>query len=439
MHPHTAWSGSMLARRFPEPRLRYVGNYNADFPGGGTTLTVNVPVTDLQFAPSPFRQVIVVVALETQILTSVTIDGIAGPLNKTEDSRFTFITGAFNARDSGSIPIDILAKVALSDDSDILIFEAEYCRPIAEAFNCYRSVLVASTWSWALDIPDRGVALFGAFNATDSGSFTITATGFTEVVDADFGDNRMAGAICATPAAGTQHVAGTVIVSAGTPRMVAIALAPLDNRDVRGGPQDPLLLLLSADPLQVPDLDDYYVRTVGLGKAKFVAAIMGQTGETPTGITWGGVALTFLGVITQSDQAMISLWELDFDEATFAGGEILVDMTAAPSQPLVMRRYFLYGAQSSVIQTEAQAAATGNAVAVNTVKGSVILAFHVRNSNSQTVTWTGVAEMTDVIANSEYGIMIGTRWACDAETGRTVQPVGSGSGAYSTLIATFHP
>lgn len=427
-------------RRFPEPRLRYVGSFDADFPGGGTQVTAVVPVSNLQYEPSPFRQIIVALGAEVPIPTAVTIDGVSCHLGKNDSSRFCYLTGAFNARESGDISVVIDTAAATGENGDILVFEVEYCRPFAEWFNANHLSTSGTTSTYStLVIPDRAVAILAAINTTDTATFTFNGTGFTEAADLDAGDFRIGAAINATPAVGTQRISSTVVSSAGTGRPLAVAAPPLDDRNVRGGPFFPLFVVTAGDPMTLNGATSY-LSTVGLGIGKLIVAVMGQSNSDVVGMTWGGQAMTLLGSIEQStaDATEIYLFEYDFNESNFAGGDIVADMEGVPGQPLLFVRHLIYGAQSSVIQTNA-ATNTGNAFSVDTVRGSAIIAFHIRGTSTQTTTWTGVEEYFDSVINAEAAYSIATRFCCDLETGRTVQPTGSASGTHCSLIATFHP
>ena len=181
------------------------------------------------------------------------------------------------------------------------------------------------------------------------------------------------------------------------------------------------------------------------GTFKLVMAFVLEANVTISSVTVGGSPASRLGQIvntTASPDLVLEVWTIDVTAGS-PSGTIAVTLSGNITSSVFLVRHQLYNVRSVGAAQTVSGDATGAAVNVDTLSGSYLVAYHIRAAQGQTVTWTGVDETTDfdltISALPFARFSCGERAACDAETGRTVQAVGSASGQYATLAMAFHP
>jgi hypothetical protein len=428
------------AFRHPELKARHVGQYALNY-GGTATGTATVPSADMQYAPSPTRQLAVVWRGEVPLANQCTINGRFAPCCVQDGSRFINIYGAYNP-DAGDATVAVTIAAADDEVGRVDVFEVEYAHPLHESLRSPQTQISGNTVSYRITVPPGGVVLAGAICTNDGGTFTWS--GLTEINDADAGDYRASTAADLTPATAVERLDNTVATTASTNVMSMIAPGPIDLLGVRGGFHSRFGLAHASSQCGVPDLQRNYTDFTGLGNFKLVLAYYNQTGNVPTGITVGGEAATKLGEIRNTGPAtplVISVWAID----VFNGepdGEIVVTLDGTPGQACFFGQFRLYGVGEVGTVQSATQNGTGPSLSVDVKQGGAILAFHIRDDDTQTIsTNTGVAEVYDFAGGAPgFRAHASAYWLSEAdETGRTVQIIGSSSGQCATLAIPFNP
>jgi hypothetical protein len=162
-----------------------------------------------------------------------------------------------------------------------------------------------------------------------------------------------------------------------------------------------------------------------------------------TGVTFDGNAMTSRGSVQNSGATPdinISCWTIPVTQ-TDPVGNIVATFTGsigiAQTVSFIIMR--LYDVASVGTAGSAQGNGTGNAVSpsIDVTEGGLIVGMNIRATDTQTNTWTGLTEISDRDSGPS-NMSVAARWLCTAETGRTVQAVGSGSGQYATLAVPFN-
>ena len=176
------------------PKARFVGQYACDF-AASTTANATIPVADLRYDPAN-RQLLVFWAIETAIPLSMTIAGVQAA--KVADDGALFQT-AFAARNSSmaNIAVTVTQSAANSENGGISVYEIADAEDLT---GCLR--FTHSAGGGVINgvvAPADHVLIAGAFNATDTATFTWT--NLTADADTDQGDTRASCASNLAPAA----------------------------------------------------------------------------------------------------------------------------------------------------------------------------------------------------------------------------------------------
>lgn len=412
--------------RYPPVRIRFVNSYT--FTYGGTINGVGtIAIADLQFAPSPFRQLLVCLITEVPLISTMSVNGVeVSPLSTS--GLFPIVIG-FASQHTSNITIGAVAQATSTEVGRIIVYEVEYAAPIESSLFHTDGEQVTVTTNYELPVPDRGAGVVFAYNGTDTATFTFNG-GVTEDLDIDGGDMRAGSASISTAG----RISSTVVGSAGVVIPISVGLRPLDDKGVGGG-FNCFAGRLSADPITV----DSFPNNVSRGSCKIVIGIQIETDQTIVGVTIGGQALTRIAQVTNtaaSPDLHAEFWSIDIVNGS-PTGNVIIDFSAAPGPSVTMSKWYFYGINSLGTPQSVTGNGTGNAVSVDVKKGGVILALSMHPA-AETTAWTGVAQVVD-FATVDYASSIAQRLMCDEETGRVVQAVGSASGQYATLAMAFNP
>lgn len=427
------------AIKLPDPRIRYVGDFSLSY-GGTTTGTATITVASLQFSPSPFRQILVGWQGEVPFILSAQINGVDANPFTMEVSRFCCFCAAFN-QSVADFNFTCTIAATSTEVGRVSVWEVEYAAPLWESFH---QVAVPATVNAPLPlvIPERGVAAGTGMATGDTVTHTWN-TPLTETSDADFGDYRGTTATLVTPQTAVSRTRNNMTASSGSAHAVAIGICPMNPQFVRGGS---LLAFTvgTGDPQTITQAVALQTINTGMGFPKLILAVMAESDTTVNGVSINGVSMNRIAQVINSGSTpdiWIDVFELDLTANTI-GQTITIDFTGAMANAPMVARFHLYGVGSIGTPKNASGNATGAAVTggVDVARGGAILAFSIRETAGQTITWTGVDEenqVNSVAATLQVGYA--QRYLCDAETGRTVQAVGSASGQYVTLAIPFNP
>lgn len=413
-------------------RARYVNQYSYTF--SGTTASMTIPIADFQYPASPERQIVVFAHVDNFFnMTAISINGSNAPFLQTTGPGQGTVTVSAVLLATSNFNITLTAGSSETEVGRISVFEVENAAPIYESFgNCNIED------PYLLTIPIGGVAVAASMNPTDTATFTWNG-GFTENVDADAGDFRESAASIVTPATAIQRLISTVTVSADFHYKNMLGIPPKVRPYVRGRCTS-FNGSFEVDPMTVESFTIASVST-GRGNYKFIFTVLGNADQTITSVTYGGSAMTQIGLIRNtgpSPDVFIQVFAIDV-VAGSPTGDVVIDWSAVPDGFMSYSAHALYGVGSVGTVASTSGNATGAAVSVNVSEGGCILAWHVRFDESQTITWTGVDEVDDRSAAFTARVGLAERYICTAESGRSVQAVGSASGQYATLAIPFNP
>ncbi len=424
-------------KRLPPVRARYIGAYalSAADPSLATILGA-----DMQYAPGPYRQLVLCTGLEVPLPVKLLCGGRRFPCIARDGASFSQIW-AGPAPDAGdyAVSFDVASG---TEASQLFAFEVEYAAP---AFTWPTSggpfASAAVTQVLPLEVPDGALIICNAFHATDTVNFTFTGT--TEVVDVDAGVSRNGAGIQTTPSVGLTRPTVSVTTAGATAgiRGCAVAIPPYDFRGVKHQVWNTPTLMANADPSTQVDGVNSNMDLEGTKRGKYLLTLYGETSATVSSVTLGGNAMTRIGQVVNTGpdpDLFIEVWSIDFDPAVNFDTDISIDLSGTPGASGIVRiSHVLYDVGSVGTAQSTSGNATGAALAVDVAEGGMILACTIRSTSGQTTTWTGVEERVEAV--SDAGFSMGFRQFCAAETGRTVQAVGSASGQYATLAIAFNP
>jgi hypothetical protein len=415
------------------PTIRFVGQYDVTF-AGGTSETITVPDADLSPA-STERQILVFTAGETQPITDVSIAGVAAGSLMPFEGGGGFVN-AWAAPYAGEGPFNILVTgAASSQDTGILVFEVDKAAPLHECQIVGGSTATTSLALATLRVPRDGIAVGFATSLTETNSFTWSS--LTEIFDADVGGQSLSAAV---RTAYVQEVPGAdlteTITQSAAATMAGMVMAIAPKRGLLTGRVLDEFATTAAGATIT--LSNFNLENMGTAKLVVVIALEAD-GLTPT-VSYNGVAMNLVGSVTNtgaSPDLVLRMFELD------------VNLTAAPDASFVIGGvvalasvhwsiYALWNCHHVGDVQSAQGNATGAALALDVAEGGFIIADHIRATDTQTVTWTGVNEKRDADAGP-YRISPAYRALCGKEDNRVVQAVGSASGQYATIAAAFNP
>ena len=412
------------------PSIRLVGTYDLAF-GGGTTDTVTVPDADLSPA-STERQILVITPLEVSSVQSVTVNGVdAGAIAFFSAGGFL---DAWFAPYNGDGPFDIVVttEAASTDDTAIMVFEVDHA-DLADATvigNAASSTTVANP---SIRVPRDSIVLGVAFAASDT--VTLSWSSFSEVVDTDAGTCRIGAATRSieTTSPGTDLVETLTSSGSTTLAILLIVIQPKGTPAVRAMIRGSGIASGSTVAIET----EFQLHHQGTVKLVMILEI--EADGLSYGASYAGVAFNVMASVTNtgaSPDLDLRILELDVDTDATPEGSLELTGTIALG-PYSYALYVLKNVRNGDAQTTS-GNATGAALAVDVENGGIIIASHIRATDSQTVTWTGVSEVRDSDVGN-WRASNGFANALAAEQNRTVQAVGSASGQYATAAVSFNP
>lgn len=413
------------------PSIRLVGTYDLAF-SSSTTDTVTVPDADLSPA-STERQILVITSIEVSVIQEVSINGVsAGHLSYFVESGFV---DAWFAPYNGDGPFDIVVTTEASstDDTAIMVFEVDHA-DLADTIVTGRASTGSTTVANpSVRVPRGSIALGAVFAASDT--VTLSWSSMSEVVDADAGTCRIGAATRSieTTSPGTDLVE-TVTASGSTNlEFILLIIPPKGTPAIRQQIRNTGVAAGSTVTIESS------LQLHNMGTVKLVMILEVEADGISYGASYAGVAFNVMASVTNtgaSPDLDLRILELDVDtDATPEGALLITGISAL--LPYSYHLYVLKNVRNGDAQTTS-GNATGAALAVDVENGGIIIAAHIRASDSQTVTWTGVTEIRDTDAGN-WRASNGFANALVAEQNRTVQAVGSASGQYATAAVSFNP
>lgn len=422
--------------QFVAPSLRFTKNYSYTF--SGTSATVTIGSADLG-AADPTKQILAVVPSEAPTLTTCTIDGVrAGLIHYDGGIRLAF----FSAPYTGSGPFNIVINSAAiaTESNSLLVYEVLNAALLYKGMRS-NQVLSATTAVTAQSrTPINGLFVGGGMDTTDTASFTWGS--LTENADLDGGDSRIGSASNATPAVAATDLSETLTASTSSLiTEILLSILPTNQTGVTGGLMRNHLASGSTTTWTISSANADYTN---LGDFKLVIGVMCAANVTISGVTFNGNALTSLGSVVNTGpnpDILCHFFHIDVTQAGGAVGSIVVTASGTvTSLAASVICWALYGVGSISAVQSSSGNAAGAAVNIDVAAGGMILALHNRSDNTQTITWSGAAELFDL----SFTVVVGFRggggqWSyAPAETGRSIQASGT-SGQYATLAIAFNP
>ncbi len=430
--------------------LRFTGAYTINFGGTGSA-TATVPAVDLGAADAT-KQIIVFNANEANAAqpTSVTIDGVTAGMIVAGGDSLTAAMRIYSATYTGSGPFNIVVSVATTSTeiSQVIVYEVTNAAPAYEGARQVSSNTAATLMTLSQRLADGAMMVGGVISNTD----TITATwsGLTEDRDADAGDHAISIASKTTAAAGKTDLAVTMTPSASSIcRAAGLALHKTGSR-LRGGfrcANHSTIIAVGATSVTIANatlgnkrLTDY----TGLGSFKLLLFIGIEANCTITGVTFNGNAMTSVGSVTNtgaSPDLTMAVFSIDVTQGA-PSGDIVVSFSASITGTLNITPACMYNVSSVGTPATATANAASAGVTLTVTDGNHILAAHIRSTDTQTITWTGVNKCNVEGLTSAGGITANAWSAADwpdanAETNRAITPTGSASGQCATIAVAL--
>ncbi len=423
---------SFLPGTFPHispanPKTRYVNTYSVT-PVAATSFTVTVPAVDLAYMTR--RQILVATSLETTGINDLTIGGVTAP-------RATNVAGNlcnfFSAHYEGVGPFNIVINYTAASSEASLIGVWE----VADAGPLYRGdtdgdFLTGTAITQQTRIPKDSLLVATSMHVTDTVTYTWTGD-VAERVDQDGGLLRVSNADNLTPAvaSGDKTITATATAS-GIMGLLYKSILPNKNLLSTLRRSRNILNPSGGNSVSITGLDDS-----NLTDFKMLVFIAWEFAAGISTVTWVGAAMSLVHTISVAG-ASLSVWQIDVTDVNDIGNLVVTFNTTGTGTVSIIR-YFCYNVGSiGAIDSDAATTGTGNALAVTVSEGGTILAEHIRGTDTQTITWTGAFEIRD---EDEGDFRLGQAYYphAAAETNRTIQAVGSGSGPWATLALALNP
>jgi len=416
------------------PAVRYVGQYNYTYSSTATQNTV-IPAADFQLA-GVNKQLAIIFSPEVEAPAGVLIDSVSAPALSVDVTSFMHIFGGPRVGASDvTVTLNLLTSV--TESGAFHVFEVTGAAPLHEGFANASALALASQVIPRFLFKD-GLGLAGAFNITDTATFTWT--NITEDADADVGTYRLSSAHDLTPAVADTYASITAATSSGVCQAAYVSVNPQQlSGIIRGGQyftrDAGIAGTTSTYPAGTPAANH-----TGAGSFKLVVFVGVESDTDISSVTYDGVAMTQIGSVANtgaSPDIRIKAFATDITQAD-PDNNIVVNMAASVSTTLFVRFWRLYGVGSVGAAGSQQGNAAGASFTVDVNQGGLIIGMTVRGTDTQTTTWTGVTEMSDYDAGPA-AVSMASQYNCAAETGRTIQATGSASGQYATLAIPFNP
>lgn len=173
---------------------------------------------------------------------------------------------------------------------------------------------------------------------------------------------------------------------------------------------------------------------------KLWVAVMAELDVSPTGVTADGNAMSLEASVantTASPDLRVDLYSVDWPIANSEDPVLAVTYGANQTATIRLVAFLTCNVTATFDEQSVTGNATGAAVSLDIEQDAdCAIAFHMRATNTQTVTWTGLTEILD-LDGTAYRASAAAENFLAAETDRTVQAVGSASGQYATLAVSF--
>lgn len=419
----------------PNPKLRLVNTYAISF-GGTASATVTVPAVDLGFPATPTKQILVGIPFEAVSFSSCTINGVAAPFLTTAVGFLYFCSAVYAGAGPFNIVINITATS--SEIGKIAVWEIDEAAPVYQACRNAQSNTAGTTKPIPIRVPDQGQAVGIGLALTDTTTQVWTG-GLTEDTDQDAGDYALSTAKVTTNSAGKASLAVLDTFSAsGSIKNMALAIAP-NKVLLQGGPRVQQTSTTVGGPtITFSSLNNF----TGLGNFKLILFIQYQDDMTVTDVKFNGVSMALIGSVnntTPGPDLNLYAYHIDVTQAAPSGNVVVFFSAASIGVAITIHQHLVYnvGSIASVVGGATNTAA-GAALAVTVAAEGTILAAHVHDTATDTVSWSGLDISFDGSLGATRG-STGQRIYCDAETNRAVQATASGVASNCTLAFALNP
>lgn len=413
--------------------LKFVNQYTFNF-ASTTSATVTVPAIDLLPA-SPTKQIVVCVGTEAPTIASVTINGVNAPIIVIDQSLFSTIVAAPYAG-AGPFNIVVTINAASTELGGLAVFEVDNAAPVYKSFRSQAATNFSSN-ALPLRIPARGQALADIVVLTDT--LSLTWTDLTERSDADVGAYRLSAASTASAVVSPTDIANSITISGSDSHGITGLSIPPTDIVLSGG----IRRVTPVGAVNFTATAASFSSYADMGNFKLVVFVMLEENTTITGMTFNGAAMTLIGSSINTAAAtdlLIYAFAIDVTTAAPTGSLVATSSVNINGRPVVFAIHQIYGVGNIGTPQGVTGNGLGNAVNVDVANGGMILGAHIRQGITATVAWTGAIENSDGRPGSTpYVISTAGYPYAAAQTGRTIQPVGSVSEEYATLAIPFNP
>lgn len=413
------------------PVVEFTNQYTFTFAGTPGTATVTVPAIDLGPAAGD-KQILVCAQTESPVLASITINGVNAPFFL-DENRFVYYAAADY---TGSGPFDIVLTCAgaSTEANGLTVYEVTKAPKLYECSRSIGTNRAAGTAAVEVSrrVPVGASVVAAAMFPTD----TVTATwaGVTEDADADVGASRNTSGHT-TDQVTASNTTISVTPSASTTIHASSLVIPKNEPKLRGGVRRYSTTTFNTTTATFSTGTDY----TGLGNFKLVCGIAIEANVTVSSVTFNGNAMTQIASVvytTPSPDIVLYFYAIDVTQAGPSGSIVITASASITGFNAALTAWHIYNFNSFGTPQSTTGNGTGSAVSVDVTENGMILAIHCRATETQTITWTGVHELVDdsVGLSNLFSYGSADYAHAAAETGRSVQAVGSASGEHATLV-----
>lgn len=421
---------------------RYVGQYVLDF-ASSDQATAIIPEEDLNYDLDG-RQLMFLYGLEEPIFVFAvcvnefeTHTTFLPPINF-DTGTFMFLSGG-SQEGAGDIEFTVVADDVYDETAAVFVYEISGAAPLYEGFYGL-NIPNALTEDMGRYCPAGGVTMGGAFNADEAQTFTWT--NLTERLDVDTDVSRVSIADNGlTPEGAEVRSTVTITSPSGNVRGVMMSVAPEGQTGVRGGMMWGGGVSTIGSIIQI--VGDPVINHAGAGDFTLLLCVgIESNNGNVTGVTYDGAAMTSRGSIANtgaSPDLRLSMWSIPVTQASNPDGIVAITFAGSIAGTTCFAAFArLYGVGSFGTAVSSQGSGVGTSVAPNISAGGMLLGLHIRLTDTQAVTWSGLDEIAD-FDQGAYRISMAWRPQCAAETGRTINAVNASSDQFATLVLPINP
>jgi hypothetical protein len=416
--------------------VRYVGGYAVTFSASATG-SATIPAAD--FGPADAsRQLLIFCMHETVVLRNVSAAGV-------DYVRFvpeTFQTdlGACTLPWPTNVDVSLSMTLASSTSAQgwIEVYEVYAAQPLYKSPAFWSGVSAGTLISSSLKalLGDYVVAACKA----DSDTVTVTWTGVNEDSDVDGGTLRASAGHVGPQGSTTEFAVTATLSGSSSAGLIQVSVEPEGTTGVKGSWHGLAGAAIASGAFSLPSSSPE-IDCRGIGSGDLLIAVYVEGGATVSGITWGGVAMTARGSVTNTGATPdlhISLWSIPFTQAAPTGAIAgTMSGAGADSTTAVLTTFILYDVGSYGTAGTATGNSTGANTSINTQDGGMRLAFSIRAATAG-LTWTGANEIRDSTLGLPYATSAAQLYYDTAGTGVAVGATGPNE-QWATIALPINP